>query len=171
MSDALSLRNARSSDVPLMLALIFDHGPNAWNYLPKDETTAHLQAVGGEEVFAVLAQEREEIVGFVSFYVTEHFARYQPAERSNASHGYICEAVVDKEHIGKGLGTRLLMMALEQLGSLGVKEVYIDRHEENAGSAGMMRKAGFVEVDVFFDPERRTFGSRRTAVCRAIVGA
>ncbi|MBI1806252.1 MAG: GNAT family N-acetyltransferase [Ignavibacteria bacterium] len=170
MLDALSLRNARSSDVPLMLALMFEHGPNPWNYLPREETTAHLQAVGGGAVFAVVAQEREEIVGLVTFCVTTHFARYQPAERSNAPHGYVCEAVVHRDHSGKGLGTRLLMQALEQLASLGMKEVYIDRHEENARSAGMMRKAGFVEVDVFYDPKRRVFGSKRTAVCQAILG-
>jgi hypothetical protein len=48
----------------------------------------------------------------------------------------------------------------------GFVEVFIERHEENPGSAGMMSKAGFVEIDTCHDPARRALGSRRTTVCR-----
>lgn len=55
-------------------------------------------------------------------------------------------------------------------GFQGVGDVFIERHEENAGSAGMMRKAGFREVRTFNDPERRATGSRRTTLCHLRVG-
>ncbi len=60
----------------------------------------------------------------------------------------------------------LLKQALALLAAQGVYTVYIDRHEENAASAGMMRKAGFVEIDTFAEPARRPHGSGRTTVCR-----
>jgi L-amino acid N-acyltransferase YncA len=56
------------------------------------------------------------------------------------------------------------------LAAQGLKDVYIDRHEENAASAGMMRKGGFVEVDTFAEPARRPHGSGRTTVCRLRTG-
>ena len=66
----------------------------------------------------------------------------------------------------KRLGTRLLKAAVSRLLQMGLTEIYVERHEENEGSAGMMRKAGFVVIDVFDDPRRRDVGSRRTSVSR-----
>ena len=48
---------------------------------------------------------------------------------------------------------------------MGVDAVFVDRHEENLASAGMMRKAGFTEVETYADPRRRPHGSGRTTVC------
>ena len=95
-----------------------------------------------------------------------HGLQVSSAERRDLAHGYICEAVVHRDMVGQGLGSRLLRRAVERLAAQGVADIYIDRHEENAGSAGMMRKAGFVEIDSYADPERRPHGSRRTTVCR-----
>lgn len=160
------LRDATLSDVAGMLPFILEHGPNPWNHLPEEEIAAHLRAIGAGTVSGVVALDGRAIVGFATFHVTGDFARYQARGRSDAAHGYIREAVVHREYAGQGLGTRLLSLAVERLARLGMREVYIDRHEENAGSAGMMRKAGFAEIDVYDDPERRPSGSRRTAVCR-----
>ena len=65
---------------------------------------------------------------------------------------------------GQGLGSRLLGESVKFLAEQGVQDIYIDRHEENAASAGMMRKAGFVELDTFPDPARRPSGSGRTTL-------
>ncbi len=54
---------------------------------------------------------------------------------------------------------------LAQLADEGIEDVYIDRHEENLASAGMMRKAGFVELETYADPARRPNGSGRSTVC------
>ena len=96
-------------------------------------------------------------------------ARYQSREHVGYPHGYVCEAVVHRAHAGKGLGSKLLREAVAELCRQGLKEIYIERHEENRASAGMMRKAGFTEVATFDDPQRRSSGSRRTTVCRIIV--
>ena len=70
-----------------------------------------------------------------------------------------------RDWVGQGLGTRLLREALASLSSRGVSSVFIDRHEENLASAGMMRRAGFVEMDTYADPRRHPHGSGRTTVC------
>lgn len=149
-----------------MAAFIFEHGPNPWNYLPQDAVLAHLQGIAEGSVQAVLAEgEGGELAGFVTFLVSSNFERYQPAERRDLPQGYVGEAVVHRELAGRGLGGRLLGEAVRGLREQGIHDIYIERHEENAGSAGMMRKAGFVEVATFPDPERRSAGTRCTTLC------
>ena len=164
MSD-LEIRQAEARDIDNLCALIFEHGPNPWNHLPQDDVTAHLQAIADGTVQAVLAEREGELLGFVSYRLSRHFERYQPEARRGQLHGYICEAVAHRAMAGQGLGSRLLQQAVMQLGEQGVSDIYIDRHEENAASAGMMRKAGFVEVETYADPQRRPNGSGRTTLC------
>ncbi|WP_439889199.1 GNAT family N-acetyltransferase [Pseudomonas sp. MBLB4123] len=163
----LAIRQAGESDIDALCALIFEHGPNPWNHLPEAEVRAHLQAIEDGSVQAVLAEgdSGSEPLGFVSYRLTRDFARYQPEDRREQLHAYICEAVVHRAAAGQGLGARLLKQAVEHLAGQGVADIYIDRHEQNAASAGMMRKAGFVELETFADPARRPNGSGRTTVC------
>ncbi|WP_052081175.1 GNAT family N-acetyltransferase [Pseudomonas sp. ML96] len=166
MSEHFASAPARAEDIPVMLAFIFEHGPNPWNYLPQDAVLAHLQGIAEGSVRAVLARrESGALVGFVTFLASSNFERYQAPERRDLPQGYVGEAVVHRELAGRGLGSRLLGEAVQGLQALGIDDIYIERHEENAGSAGMMRKAGFVEVETFADPQRRAAGSRRTTLC------
>ncbi|MGX5220364.1 N-acetyltransferase family protein [Pseudomonas segetis] len=165
MNPQIRLREATATDIEALCALIFEHGPNPWNHLPTDEVTAHLQAIASGEVHAVLAKADNELLGFVSYRLASDFARYQPSGRRSNQQAYICEAVTARHAAGQGLGARLLLAAVQALAEQGVKDIYIERHEENAASAGMMRKAGFVEVDCFADHSRRPEGSGRTTVC------
>ncbi len=76
--------------------------------------------------------------------------------------------MIHRDMAGQGLGSTLLEKAVARLGEKGLVDLYIDRHEENAASAGMMRKAGFSELHTYADPERRPNGSRRTTICRRL---
>ena len=163
--DDLRIREALASDIDNLCALIFEHGPNPWNHLPPIEVTAHLQQIADGSVSALLTERGGELLGFVSYELSRHFARYQPPARRDQEHAYICEAVTHRAVAGQGLGSRLLKQVIAELVEQGVGDIYIDRHEENAASAGMMRKAGFVEIETYADPERRPNGSRRTTVC------
>ena len=111
-------------------------------------------------------QSHETLVGAATYCLTHQFKRYQAPGRGEAEHGYVCEVVVASDQAGRGLGSRLLREVHSAFARGGVAEVYIDRHEENAASAAMMRKAGFIEIDTFAEPERRPHGSGRTTVCR-----
>jgi L-amino acid N-acyltransferase YncA len=150
-------------------AFIFEHGTNVWNWLPVAGIEAHLRDIAAEEAQALLAMEEDQLLGAITFCTTQDFARYQAAERRDAPHGYIGEVVVRRDQAGRGLGTQLLKQAVDNLLAQGLQEIYIDRHEENAASAGMMRKAGFVELETFAEPGRRPHGSGRTTVCRRMV--
>ncbi|WP_339524707.1 GNAT family N-acetyltransferase [Pseudomonas sp. EA_35y_Pfl2_R111] len=163
--DNLRIREATAADIDNLCGLIFEHGPNPWNYLPPAEVTTHLQQIADGSVSALLAERGGELLGFVSYQYSRHFARYQPPTRLDLEHAYICEAVTHRAVAGQGLGSRLLKQVVTALAEQGVADIYIDRHEENAASAGMMRKAGFVEIETYADPERRPNGSRRTTVC------
>lgn len=164
MSD-FEIRQAQAGDIDNLCALILEHGPNPWNYLPEAEVREHLQGIADGVVQAVLVEREGELLGFVSYRLTRHFARYQLEARRGQLHGYICEAVTHRDMAGQGLGSALLQQAAMQLGEQGVSDIYIDRHEQNAASAGMMGKAGFVEVETYADPQRRPNGSGRTTLC------
>ena len=163
---AVVLAPARAVDVPALAKLILTHGPNAWNWLPAEGVQAHLLDIAAGRAQAVLAWHGPQLVGAATYCLTDQFRRYQAGDRADAQHGYVCEVVVAPEHAGRGLGSRLLGEVNTRLAALGVREIYIDRHEENAASAGMMRKAGFEEVETFAEPARRPHGSGRTTVCR-----
>lgn len=161
--DDLLIRTARAADVPIMLAFIFEHGPNDWNFLPEEAVRRHLQDVATGTVSALLALDGDELRGFVTFHPSQAFEQYQHSK--DGRHAYIAEAVVHRAEAGRGLGTRLLRAAIERLAADGLPDIYIERHEENPGSAGMMRKAGFRELHSGYDPDRRPNGSRRTTLC------
>ena len=159
------LAAASAQDLPALQALIFDHGANIWNYLPEDGIREHLDDIAEGRAHGVLALEREQLIGAVTFGLSTDFDHYLPEQARGTPQGYVSEAVVRRDRTGQGLGTRLLRQALVELGKLGAEVVFIDRHEENLASAGMMRAAGFVEMDTYADPRRRPHGSGRTTVC------
>lgn len=156
---------ARAEHLAAMDAFIFDHGANAWNWLPVDGIREHLQEVVNGQEQGLLAFDGETLVGMMTYCKTHDYAKYQSAEDYGAVHGYVSEAVVHRQYAGKGLGSRLLKAAVDDLRAQGMHEVYISRHEENLASAGMMRKCGFVEIDTYIDPRRNNTGSGRTTVC------
>jgi L-amino acid N-acyltransferase YncA len=68
---------------------------------------------------------------------------------------------VHKEHNGKGIGSSLIARIANTARELGASSLVIDRHEQNASSAGMMRKAGFVELDCLSDPAREAQAAKK----------
>ena len=162
---SLSVVAARAEHLPALQALIFEHGANVWNYLPEDGIREHLDDIAQGRDYGVLALQDGHLLGAVTFGLSTDFDRYLPPHTRGTPQGYVSEAVVRRDWVGQGLGTRLLREALASLSSRGVSSVFIDRHEENLASAGMMRRAGFVEIDTYADPRRHPHGSGRTTVC------
>jgi len=165
-SDKISYRSAASEDIEAMKSLVFEHGPNEWNYLPPEKVTAHLDGIGTGESQGCVAYLQNRLIGLVTFEICNSFARYEPAMHQGQLHGCIVEGVVDRQFAGQGVGSRLAQMCKQALRAAGITRIYVERHAENLASAGAMRKAGFVEVETFYDPERRTSGSRETTVSR-----
>ena len=160
-----TLQAASAEHLPALQALILDHGANVWNYLPEDGIRAHIDDIAHGRAHGVLALQDAHLLGAVTFGLSHDFDRYLPSPLQGTPQGYVSEAVVRRDQTGRGVGTRLLKEALASLATMDVQMVFIDRHEENLASAGMMRRAGFVEVETYPDPRRRTHGSGRTTVC------
>ena len=161
----IRLAAADPHDLPALRTLIFDDGANIWNHLPEDGIGEHLEDIALGRAFGVLALEQGQLIGAVTFGLSTDFDDYLPPQARGTPQGYVSEAVVRRDRVGRGLGTLLLREALVELGKLGADVVFIDRHEENLASAGMMRAAGFVEIETYADPRRRPHGSGRTTVC------
>jgi len=166
MPDQLNFRLATSDgeDLGSMRSLIFTHGPNDWNYLPRDGVAQELEDVRSGKAIAVVVEDRGEIVGLAVSYPS--FIRFPELADSSepSSCAYICDVVVNRAYAGRSVATRMLNKSKVELVARGAKTIFIDCHEENLASRGMMRKSGFVEVAVIDDPERRFVGSRRTVI-------
>lgn len=162
---AINMRFATAADCAALQQLILEHGPNDWNYLPADGVAQTLQQLAAGSVQGLLAEQEGRLLGIMLFAVTDRYPDYRPAEVAADQAGFLIEAVVSRDCAGQGLGSRLLLAVCAALRAQGCGWICADRQQDNAGSAGMMRKAGFAELGSYADPAHRWSGSRRTAVC------
>ncbi len=162
---AINMRFATAADCSALQQLILEHGPNDWNYLPAEGVAQTLQQLAAGDVQGLLAEQEGHLLGIMLFAVTDRYPAYRPADVAAHQAGFLIEAVVSRDCAGQGLGSRLLLAVCAALQAQGCGWLCADRHQENSGSAGMMRKAGFAELGSYEDPAHRWSGSRRTAVC------
>lgn len=161
----MQIRPALGADVAALQQLILNDGPNDWNYLPADGVAATLQQLAAGHVQGLLAEQQGKLVGAMLFVCDDPYPQYRPADIAPAQAAFLIEAVISRDCAGQGLGSRLLLAVCAALREQGCGWLCADRHQENAGSAGMMRKAGLAELGSYPDAERRWSGSRRTSVC------
>ncbi|AQA19318.1 GNAT family N-acetyltransferase [Halioglobus japonicus] len=156
-------RPLTSADLSAMRTLLFAEGPNEWNYLTDESVDDQMALIREGKATAVIVEDTR-ILGFAVLI----FGAQSPARLAKyanlAEVAYINDVVVSRDLAGKGYGTLLLEEAFSVAASEACKAVYIERHEENLASAGMMRKAGFALVETFYDPDKRSTGSRNTTV-------
>jgi len=160
-------RTATENDVNEMLSFLKEHGPNKWNYIPEEYVTKEFKDVVEGKAIALIAELDNQMVGFAVMYPEfNRFPEYTDSEILRENIGYISNVVVQKKHAGKGIGTNLIENIKITLSKYGIAEIYIDCHEENTASRGMARKAGFEEIALYLDIERRTVGSCKTWIGR-----
>jgi L-amino acid N-acyltransferase YncA len=164
----LLLRPAIAEDIPALIDFMLEHGPNDWNYLPEEGLREHLEGIRTGQVQGVVATEAGEVLGLMTFETGTFYPEYEA--NPEAMHGYVAEGVVHRQRVGQGLGLELLQRVVGTLAASGIRHIYAKRHEENPFSSRLLQKAGFNEVATFADPAIRTTGSRRTTVCRFVVG-
>jgi L-amino acid N-acyltransferase YncA len=156
-------RQLYAADFEQMRKILLRDGPNEWNYITDESIELQFQLIRDGKAIAVLA-EKNEITGFAILI----FKEACPSKLSQHSHlstmAYINDVVVNINYSGKGIGSTLLQKAIELAQKEQCEKVYIERHEENLASAGMMRKASFQIIDTFYDPKKRTSGSRNTSL-------
>ena len=151
------------ADFEQMKNILFRDGLNEWNYVTDESIEQQFQLIRDGKALAVLAEECE--IPGVAILLFNQACPSQLSQYSDLSTmAYINDVVVNMNYSGKGIGSRLLLKAIELAQKEQCEKVYIARHEENLASAGMMRKASFQMVDTFYDPNKRTTGSRNTSV-------
>merc|ERR1712232_123456 len=65
--------------------------------------------------------------------------------RSNTYRGYIAMLAVDKELRGRGLGTLLVELSLDQMRKEGADECVLETELTNTGALSLYRRSGFVK--------------------------
>ena len=148
-----------------MKELLLRDGINEWNYITEESISYQFQLIRDGKASAILA-ESDEIIGF-AILIHENsclskFKKYGDV----SSIAYINDVVVNKNHSGKGIGSKLLSRCIAVADHQKCTTVYIERHEENLASDGMMKKAGFQIVETFFDPKKRFTGSKNTSILK-----
>ena len=138
------------------------HGTNSWSYLPERGVEDQLQRLKIQTDGCFIATEQGEIIDMAVYRSKGDIPYFFNHSFDHCQSIYVAEVVVHKEHNGKGIGSSLIARIANTARELGASSLVIDRHEQNASSAGMMRKSGFVELDCFPDPTRRSSGSKKT---------
>ena len=156
-------RQLNEADLQTMRKLLLKEGPNEWNYITDESIDHQFQLINQGKALAVIAEETS-IVGFAVLIIKEACPPKLSKYSALSDIAYINDVVVASSQSGKGLGSQLLNEAIKLAGNEMCTNVYIERHEENLASAGMMRKAGFELVETIHDPKKRTTGSRNTSV-------
>jgi GNAT superfamily N-acetyltransferase len=160
----IDYRLANLSELDKLKKFLFHHGANPWNYLPVDGVDSEFTLIASGQASALVAYSDKQPVGLAVFYhpdaLPESYLKYSKAR----SAVYIADVVVHKDYSGRGIGTGLLEDIIQRAPNLGAEILLVDRHAENVGSAGMMRKSGFKELSTFVDLDRRDFGNRSTTV-------
>lgn len=156
-------RQLDETDLQTMRELLIKEGANEWNYITDESVDHQFQLINQGKALAVLA-ENTGIVGFAVLLIKEASPPKLSKYSVLSDVAYINEVVVSASQSGKGLGSQLLKECIKLAGNENCTSVYIERHEENLASAGMMRKAGFELVETFHDPNKRSVGSRNTSV-------
>ena len=156
-------RPVNEKNLQEMKELLLAEGPNEWNYITDESIEQQLQLIREEKAYAILAEE-DRIHGFAVLILKEASPDSLSKYDDLSSIAYINDVVVSSEQSGKGLGSKLLEKSIDLARQNRCCKVYIERHEENLASTGMMRKVGFEVVETFHDPIKRTSGSRKTCM-------
>jgi L-amino acid N-acyltransferase YncA len=157
-------RLANPDELDRLKAFLIHHGANPWNHLPLDSVDNEFRIVASGKASVLVAYSEENLVGLAIFYHPESLPKNYLEFSQGKSAIYIAEVVVSKGHSGRGIGTSLLTDIIQRAPQFGADMLLVDRHTENMGSAGMMKKSGFKELATFVDLERRDFGNRSTTV-------
>ena len=156
-------RHLNYIDFQIMRELLLKEGTNEWNYITDESIEHQFKLIQDGKALAVLAEEGE-ILGFAIVIFKGSCPSKLSKYEQVSTIAYINDVVIASNQSGKGLGTRLLKESIRLASVEKCSKVYIERHEENLASAGMMRKAEFELVETFHDPDKRTSGSRNTTV-------
>lgn len=157
-------RKAQTNELSLLRSLIAVHGQNEWNQLAPDSIDFVLELFKHNKADVIVAVLDEAIIGLAMSISIEFIPEYYSNYADLNDIFFIGDVVVHHDFVGKGIGSALLTQCVAEAKLQGKKSVFIEHHEQNKASAGMMRNAGFNILDSFMDTVRRPNGSQRTVI-------
>ncbi|MBE1300152.1 MAG: GNAT family N-acetyltransferase [Alteromonadaceae bacterium] len=160
----IEYRKAILKELDELKTLLWEFGPNEWNYLTPEGINDEFTLVENGSALAIVATSDSKIIGFAVLIDGESSPTYLQKYCDLQQIKFVGDVVVSSLHKGKGIATRLLEECLLEARNNNIRSVLIERHEENLASAGMMRKAGFEIIDTFFDPKKRAAGSQNSVI-------
>lgn len=134
------------------------HLPVMWAYLRSHDIDADYmeRMLGEEDSIAILAKEKDAIVGVVDGWLVGTPSGYDVEDRCLKQHNAYHEAhldwiVVKEEHREKGIGTTLVGKVCNWARERGKKKIWT---ETSGDTVIFYRKLGFQEVGRFFDEKK-----------------
>ena len=141
------IRKAKKCDLPAirrLLAELIDAmddtecidmrvAPKHWEHLFRDARSRFLVATAGGTP-----------VGLIHFTTRQTVLHRSPS-------GMIDELVVSNEYQGKGIGTQLVLAAIETCRQLGCCEVEVSTQRRNLKARRFYRKCGFDKAEILFE--------------------
>lgn len=163
--DALKVHSRKlvQKDFEYIRRLLLVDGTNKWNYITEEGIKLQFTLIKDGRASAILL-ENNTIQGVSVLIYRLAYPSKLKKYTDISEIAYNGDVVVSRTHTGKGLGSKLLGQSILHARQQQISTVYIERHEENLASAGMMKRAGFEVVETFHDPDKRTAGTRNTKV-------
>jgi ribosomal protein S18 acetylase RimI-like enzyme len=130
----------RPQDAPLLLAMARDfHREDGHPLDPAGEDAVAAIAAGEPLARAWLLREGEAVLGYLLItigYSIEYGGR----------DGFIDDLYLKPEARGRGLGAKMMELALAQAAELGIRTLHLEVEAGNDPALGLYRRAGFEET-------------------------
>jgi ribosomal protein S18 acetylase RimI-like enzyme len=162
----IKAREVHQDELDQLQNFLVSHGSNQWNYLPEHAVQEQFHRLFKGTDHCIVAIVEDEIVGLIIYRSIGDVPQFFKVLLDRKHSCYVAEVVVHSNFSSRGIGTMLLQKVAMTAQEQGAHHLVIDRHEQNLPSAGMMSKAGFKELDCFYDPDRRSAGAQKTTTLR-----
>jgi len=147
LSERITIKNATTSDIPkikkLLLALISTIDTSE-NFNMETATINLHHIIDDPNSHVLLAKVSKDIVGLINFTTRNTILHTAPS-------GLIDELVVAKPHQGKGIGRKLLKVAIKNCRELGCCEVEVSTERINKKARAFYKACGFKEDAVLLE--------------------
>jgi len=138
-----TIRTAGASDAVAVAGLIREMAATFGESSPVEP--AWVEAfLARDDAGAFVAEDDGAVVGAVTWFLF-------PGLYHAAHCATVDEAIVTREHRGRGIGTALLHRTMAHLEGLGVAEIGISTGLENEGAQRLYRRLGFTDASLLLE--------------------
>jgi len=145
--NTVHVRDAKKSDLEKIKSLIIEliDAVNNTEGINIDAVTRNCESIlDNKNSHFLVAEINDSVICFINFTIRETILHSAPS-------GLIDELVVSKDHRGKGVGRKLVQVAIEKCKQLGCCEVEVSTELSNINARKFYKKMGFKEKGLLFE--------------------